>query len=318
MKRVTALIIALSLMSGTAAIAQPGGQGEPGQRPNCGQPGQPACPAGQRPDGDRGDRGDRDDGQPGQPTPRVPGGPDADRPAAAPPPGATSERPGFNRDGRRWSKGQRVPAQYRDKRYVVTDWRRNNLRQPPRGYQWICQPDGNCFLVSQRNGEIRETRFRDDRENNWRRRYSRSYSYNDDVYYRECRDRPDPAGVIAGGIIGGLLGRAIGNNDGGSTVAGVIIGGALGATLTRDLDCDDRSYAYKSYYSALNSGRAGTVYRWRNPRNGRRGEFRVRSYYYDQDGFACANYQNVTFYPNRRQVRGRACRQPNGAWVFIS
>lgn len=320
MKRVTALVMVLSLMSGTAAVAQPGGPGAPEPRPLCGQPGQPACPPGQQPGRDRDDRGDRGErdrpgqpAQPGQPGPRVPGGPPADRPAAAP-----AERPGFDRDGRRWSRGQRVPAQFRDRRYVVTDWRRNNLRQPPRGYQWICPPGGNCFLVSERTGEIRETRFRDERENNWRRRYSRSYSYNDDIYYRECRTRPDPGGILAGGIIGGLLGRALGDGDGGSVVAGVIIGGALGATLTRDMDCEDRSYAYRSYYNALNSGRPGTVYRWSNPRNGRRGEFRVRSYYYDADGFMCANYQNVTFYPNRRQIRGQACRQPNGAWVFIS
>ena len=88
----------------------------------------------------------------------------------------------------------------------------------------------------------------------------------------------------------------------------------LGTRLRYDLPRRRRCFVG----NALNSGRAGTVYRWSNPRNGRRGEFRVRSYYYDQDGFACANYQNVTFYPNRRQVRGQPCRQPNGAWVFIS
>ena len=36
----------------------------------------------------------------------------------------------------------------------------------------------------------------------WRQRYGQTYSYNDDRYYQECRNAPDPAGVIAGALIG--------------------------------------------------------------------------------------------------------------------
>jgi surface antigen len=87
--------------------------------------------------------------------------------------------------------------------------------------------------------------------------------------------------------------------------------------LTRDLDCDDRSYAYHTYYEGLNSGRPG-IYHWRNPSNNHRGDFRVTSYYYDQYRFQCANYSHTVYLDRRRSASGRACRQPDGAWVFLN
>jgi Ni/Co efflux regulator RcnB/surface antigen len=291
MKRVTACIFALSLMSGAAtlapAAAQPAGP-PPGQE--CGRPGQPPC------DPPRRER----DRQPGDWRQQAP-----------------DDEPRLSPHGPRWSPGDRLPENYRQERYAVRDWRRNNLPAPPRGHRWLCYQGGHCFLVANDTGVIRRSYWRDDREDNWRRRYSRVYTYHDDIYYRECRERSDPAGILIGGLIGGLLGRGVGDGDPGATFAGIIIGAAAGAALTRDLDCDDRSYAYRSYHSALNSGRAGIVHRWRNPRNDHRGEFRVRSYYYDAGGFRCANYTNVVYLDRRRQVNGRACRQPNGAWAFL-
>jgi len=182
----------------------------------------------------------------------------------------------------------------------------------------MCYQRGNCFLVADRTGVIRDARWRDDRDYRWRQRYSRMYTYDDDIYYRECRSRPDPAGILIGGLIGGLLGRAAGDDRAGATIAGIIIGGAVGAALTRDLDCDDRSYAYGAFHQGLNGGRAGIVHRWRNPHNRHHGDFHVRSYYYDSYGFHCANYRHVAYVDRRRQADGRACRQPDGAWAFLN
>lgn len=219
--------------------------------------------------------------------------------------------------GPRWSKGDRLPQEYRDEHFTVRDWDRRNLRKPPKGYRWVCYDRGNCFLVADRTGIIRDTRWRDDRDAEWRRRYSHYYDYNDDYYYRECRGGSDPAGVLIGGLIGGLLGHSSGDGDAGSTFAGIIIGGAIGAALTRDMDCDDRSYAYRSYYSALNGGRTGVIYRWSNPRNRHHGDFHVRRYFYDADGFRCADYRHVAYLGRQHQNEGRACRQPDGAWAFL-
>src|SRR5262249_27430197 len=69
------------------------------------------------------------------------------------------------------------------------------------------------------------------RADRYRRRYAPLYTYDDDVFYRECRTSADPAGILAGAFIGGLLGNAVGR--GGGAVAGIILGGAAGAALTR-------------------------------------------------------------------------------------
>ena len=131
----------------------------------------------------------------------------------------------------------------------------------------------------------------------------------------DCRQSVDPAGVIAGALIGGLLGNAVGRGGGrgGATVAGVIVGGALGATLTRNLDCEDRSYAYKTYYDGFNAGRPNARYEWRNPRNGHYGNFLVRDYYNDPDGFRCANFHAGNFHQWASAARQRP-RLPAARW----
>jgi surface antigen len=168
-----------------------------------------------------------------------------------------------------------------------------------------------------------DPRRNDDPDQRWQQQYQRQYSYQDDNYYRECRTKTDPAGVIAGALIGGLLGNALGSggrrgNSGVATIAGVVLGGALGASLTKSMDCDDRSYAYNTYYTGFNSGRAGVPYQWRNPGNGHYGEFRVNDYYSDPVGFRCANFTQQIYINNRPQAgSGRACQQPDGTWAVV-
>ncbi|RYG18703.1 MAG: hypothetical protein EON96_04425 [Caulobacteraceae bacterium] len=38
---------------------------------------------------------------------------------------------------RQWSYGQRMPSYYRSNQYVVNDYGRYGLRQPPRGYHYV-------------------------------------------------------------------------------------------------------------------------------------------------------------------------------------
>jgi surface antigen len=159
-----------------------------------------------------------------------------------------------------------------------------------------------------------------DRDERWRARYARTYTYNDDNFYQECRQTVDPAGVIAGALIGGLLGNAIsrGGARAGGTIAGIVVGGVAGAALTRNLNCEDRSYAYKTYYDGFNAGRPNTAYQWRNPNNGHSGSFRVADYYNDPDGFRCANYTQQIFINGQPQAAsGRACQQPDGTWTIV-
>jgi Ni/Co efflux regulator RcnB len=45
------------------------------------------------------------------------------------------------RDNPHWSRGDRLPKQYRDNQYVVSDWKTRHLRTPPRGYHWVRTDD---------------------------------------------------------------------------------------------------------------------------------------------------------------------------------
>lgn len=42
-----------------------------------------------------------------------------------------------HRHDRRWSRGARLPTQYRQPRYVVHDWHHRQFRRPPSGHQWV-------------------------------------------------------------------------------------------------------------------------------------------------------------------------------------
>lgn len=50
-------------------------------------------------------------------------------------------------------RGQRLPAEYRSRQYVVNDWRSHRLSAPPRGYQWV-QTGGDYVLVAIATGII--------------------------------------------------------------------------------------------------------------------------------------------------------------------
>ena len=49
--------------------------------------------------------------------------------------------------------GRRAPVEYRQRTYVVDDWRGHHLRQPPRGYHWV-QSGSDYLLVAVATGLI--------------------------------------------------------------------------------------------------------------------------------------------------------------------
>ena len=53
-----------------------------------------------------------------------------------------------------YHKGGAVPQEYRDHRYVVDNWHEYNLREPPRGYQWVRSDNGEFLLVAVTTGII--------------------------------------------------------------------------------------------------------------------------------------------------------------------
>lgn len=42
-----------------------------------------------------------------------------------------------NSRAHRWTRGERLPSNYYSSRSHYVDYRRHHLRQPPRGYQWV-------------------------------------------------------------------------------------------------------------------------------------------------------------------------------------
>jgi surface antigen len=140
------------------------------------------------------------------------------------------------------------------------------------------------------------------------------YYYNPDNDV-ECHRRNTAGGTIAGAIAGGVIGGAASHGNGGAVVGGAILGGLVGNSLSQGVECEDRSYAYDSYYRGL-SGPIGVRVDWRNDRYGNYGYFTpIREY--RRGGYTCRDYRTVTYRHGREYTRsGRACRRVDGNWYF--
>jgi Ni/Co efflux regulator RcnB len=54
---------------------------------------------------------------------------------------------------RHWNRGDRLPSEYRDRQYVIDDWREHRLTPPPRGYHWV-EIGGDYLLVAIGSGIV--------------------------------------------------------------------------------------------------------------------------------------------------------------------
>ena len=54
---------------------------------------------------------------------------------------------------RDWHRGDRLPPEYRDRIFVVENWRQHDLQAPPRGYHWVGVA-GDYVLVATATGVI--------------------------------------------------------------------------------------------------------------------------------------------------------------------
>lgn len=48
--------------------------------------------------------------------------------------------------GHNFYKGGRLPSEYRNRQYVIEDWRGHHLSPPPRGYYWV--QTGSDFVLA--------------------------------------------------------------------------------------------------------------------------------------------------------------------------
>ncbi|AHI63154.1 RcnB family protein [Burkholderia thailandensis] len=112
-------MLAAGALVSSLAAAQPHGRGGPGDERH-------GPPPGRHVGGDHGKRGEY-------------GGP----------------RPGEHRgdENAAWHRGDRLPDEYRDRQYVIDDWRGYHLSPPPRGYHWV-GIGGDYLLVRISTGVI--------------------------------------------------------------------------------------------------------------------------------------------------------------------
>lgn len=129
----------------------------------------------------------------------------------------------------------------------------------------------------------------------------------------------EDTGMVLGGVAGGIVGNTIGKGRGNTlaTVAGVLVGGIVGSQIGRSLDERDRVLAQEAEYEALERGNSGVARQWRNPDNGRYGEI-VPSKPYKRGANDCRDYTHTIYMDGRpQQMRGTACRNPDGSWQNV-
>jgi surface antigen len=134
-----------------------------------------------------------------------------------------------------------------------------------------------------------------------------------------CESKQD-TGTVAGAVVGGIIGNQFGRGSGkvAATFAGAVIGGIVGNAIGKDLDDRDRALARQAEYDAWERGAAGRPVRWRNPNRDHYGEI-VPEAYYERAGARCRDFIHTVWIDGRRQqMRGTACRNPDGTWTQVS
>lgn len=140
-----------------------------------------------------------------------------------------------------------------------------------------------------------------------------------------CSNGPDgmnksDQGLVLGGVAGGIIGNSLGKGNGGklaTTVAGALVGGIVGSEIGRGMDQRDRQLAQEAEFEALERGQSGVSRQWRNPDNGRYGEV-VPSKPYKRGANDCRDYTHTIYIDGRpQQMRGTACRNPDGTWQNV-
>lgn len=124
-------------------------------------------------------------------------------------------------------------------------------------------------------------------------------------------------GTVAGGVAGGLLGSTVGQGSGQlvGIAAGTLAGAYLGGAVGKNMDDNDR----RKMNATLENNAAGVPAYWRNKRTGARYEvvpvknINVRGNEY------CREYRTIVeIGGKKREVYGKACRQPDGSWKTVN
>ena len=143
--------------------------------------------------------------------------------------------------------------------------------------------------------------------------------------YAECNQggmgNKEIIGTLAGAALGGLVGSQFGGGTGNKIAigAGVVAGGFLGNKIGSALDCKDQQYHYDTTQSALETRKTGQASTWSNPDTGHAGSVTPTKTYTTADGMPCRDFTQTIYVEGKyEEVKGSACRQPDGTWKPIS
>lgn len=126
----------------------------------------------------------------------------------------------------------------------------------------------------------------------------------------------ETTGAVIGGVAGGLLGNTIGHGNGraAATILGAALGAVVGAQVGRNLDEQDREYAYDAADRSL---RANRVEYWENRRSHHRGQFRpLRTY--QREAQMCRDFEHTVWVEGEPElIEGTACEMADGSWRVV-
>ncbi len=134
--------------------------------------------------------------------------------------------------------------------------------------------------------------------------------------YRDCHDNNATAGTILGAVAGGVIGSQFGSGGGkaAATIGGVVLGGMAGHAIAKDMDCNDRPYAFHAYYR----GFRGPVHRTYYWHHGRDHGFMVPVREYRRHHRVCRDFRVTTFHHGHGYTHyGTACRYRHGDWHMM-
>lgn len=122
-------------------------------------------------------------------------------------------------------------------------------------------------------------------------------------------------GAAIGGVAGGVIGSQIGKGDAAATIGGSIAGVLIGGAIGRSMDAQDQACIGR----ALEFGHTGQRVTWQDRHTGAKHVVTPGRIERRADGRYCRPYETDLVVEGRRQnVRGTACRQPDGVWIRAS
>lgn len=131
-----------------------------------------------------------------------------------------------------------------------------------------------------------------------------------------CTDKPmQSGGTVLGGIGGAIAGAQFGGGKGRllATAIGAALGAFAGSELGKVLDDADRKKAAEAEKQAFESP-VGRKVSWSNPDTGHSGSTTTLGEQVADSGI-CRDFQTtVNANGKTEQVKGFACRQPDGSW----